>query len=423
MANPADNLRVLDQNDDFVDLPPYPSPGTTNPPYDDTAVKAKLAEHDATLANHEQRIRAEEAEAGGGGTTVVGSGNRTPFDSLGSNDTDRFKNLAEKMKAGWTGEVEFAYRNHNCPIQIPTAPGRWVGGASRAFEYGKCPQITYTGPANTSMFYLYKNSGYNYPANGVSRDFVASGIQFNAGGDKDFLPPAPGGFDSNYVQWYWDFPDCGFVGWRRITKGWGTGLDFSGFLNLQAMSTATPLTLGGSECKWGLKGGFMDSGNATWMAADLPFIECSMSKSVIGSIMISARRKSYQLKVTYGHNTRCIGTEFDAPDGDPTASYQCRFIGTATSFGFQSCSFKGGEGIQAQSGATEISVDGCHFGGNRNLARLESGFSGVLLWGLNTYGGAPKTIYAARANQVICLDPRVTVRSLDGSQVWQQASR
>lgn len=417
MANPADNLRVLDNNDDFVPLPPYPTPTSGGAAYDDTAIKAAIADLD-------RRLKAEEAEVGGGGggTTVVGT-NKTSFDSLGGDDTARFTNLANKMRAGWTGEVEFAFRNHNCNVQIPTAPGRWVGASNRAFEYGKCPTITYTGPSGTSMFYLYKNTGYSYPANGVSRDFCATGIQFNAGSDKDFLPRAPGGFDSNYVQWYWEFKDCGFVGWRHIMKGWGTGLDLAGFTNFQAMANVTPLTLGGSECKWFLGGGFMDSGNATWMAADLPFIECSMSKSVIGSAMISARRKSYQLKVTYGHNTRCIGTEFDAPDSYPTAGHQVRFIGSATNFGLEACSFKGGDGILGVSGATEINVNGCLFDGNRALARLESGFTGVLVWGNNTYGKAPREIRAARANQVVCLDPRVAVKSLDGSQTFQQASR
>lgn len=424
MTNPADNLRVLDAQDNFVALPAYPVV-EAGAAYDDTAVKAELAAHTTTLADHEARIRKEEAEAGGGGggTITQGTGNGTPFDSLGADDTARFKNLADKMRAGWTGEVEFAFRNHNCNVQIPTAPGRWRGAQGRAFEYGKAPQITYTGPSGTSMFYLYKNSGYSYPANGVSRDFVACGIQFNGGSDKDFLPPAPGGFDSNYVQWYWDFHDCGFVGWRNIFKGWGTGLDLGGFTNFQAMSGATPLTLGGSECKWFLGGGFMDSGNATWMAGDRPFIECSLSKSVIGSAMISARGKSYQLKVTYGHNTRCIGTEFDAPDGSPTAGHQARFIGSATNFGFDSCSFKGGDGILGVSGSTEIVVNGCMFANNRGLARLESGFNGVLIWGLNTYGGAPREIRAARANQVVCQDPRVAVKSLDGSQTFQQATR
>jgi len=364
--------------------------------------------------------------AGSGSSgTVVGRTFPTLFNSLGADDTARFTDLFAKMRSGWKGEVQFELRNHNCPLRAPTAPGRWTGLlGGRAFEYGAAPQITYTGPSGSSFWELYQNSGYGYPTGGVSRDFVAAGIQFNAGSDRDFLPPAPGGFDSNYVQWYWDFPDSSFVGWRRIAKGWGTGLDFSGFLNLQAMSNAIPLSVGGSECKWGLKGGFMDSGDATWMAADLPFIECSLSKSVIGSMMISARRRSYQLKVTYGHGTRCMGTEFDAPDGYPTEGYQVRFIGTATNFGFVGCSFKGGGGIQAQSGATEISVESCSFANNRGLARLESGFTGVLKWALsNTYGNCPRVIYAARAGQVICEDPTVTVKSLDGTQTWQAATK
>jgi hypothetical protein len=139
--------------------------------------------------------------------------------------------------------------------------------------------------------------------------------------------------------------------------------------------------------------------------------------------MISARRKSYQLKVTYGHNTRCIGTEFDAPDSYPTAGHQVRFIGSATNFGFDSCSFKGGDGILGVSGGTEITVNGCMFDGNRGLARLESNFTGVLVWGLNGVGRVAREIRAARANQVVCLDPRISVKSLDGTQTFQAATR
>jgi hypothetical protein len=423
------DFRVVDATTaQLVPLPPYPDV-QPSPVYDDTALKAELAELRARADDDEDeearsRIAALEARPTGTGTTTVVGSNKTPFNSLGADDTQRFATLAAKMKAGWTGEVEFEFRNHNCPVQIPTAPGRWTGCSTRAFEYSKAPTITYTGPSGTSMFVLYKNSGYSYPTNGVSRDFNARGIQFNAGNDKDFMPPAPGGFDGNYVQWYYSFPDCSWVGWRNIFKGWGDGLDLPGFNNFQAMSAATPLILGGSEQKWFLTGGFMDSNNPTWMAADLPFIECSMSKSVIGSAMISARRKSYQLKVTYGHGTRCIGTEFDSPDSDPTTGYQVRFVGSATNFNFGLCSFKGGQGIQAQSGATEIGVGSCSFANNRGLARLESGFTGVLKWGVdNTYGNCPRVIYAARKEQVICLDPTVEVRSLDGATVLQAKSR
>lgn len=419
-----ESLRAFNERDELVPLPPYPEAAApSSPPYDDTALKAVLAELQARVDDDEDeearaRITALEARPTGTTTTVVGS-NKTPFNSLGADDTQRFTNLVAKMKAGWRGEVEFEFRNHNCPVQIPTAPGRWVGASNRAFEYGQAPQITYTGPAGTSMFVLYKNTGYNYPGNGVGRDFHARGIQFSAGNDRDFLPPKlDGAFDTNYVQWYFSFPDCSWVGWRYVAKGWGDGLDLPGFNNFQACVT-TPLTLGGSEQKWFLAGGFMDSNNPTWMAADLPFIDCQLTKSVIGSAMISARGKSYQLKVSYGHNTRCIGTEFDSPDGSPTASYQVRFIAAgagATNFGFEACSFKGGQGLWAKDGTTEIVTQGCHFHNNRGLARLEDAFKGVLLWGLNTYGNCPKDIYAARPDQVICLDPRVRVLSLDGKQ-------
>lgn len=358
------------------------------------------------------------AGTGTGGTT------KTAFNSLGTDDTARFTELVRRMRAGWRGEVEFEVRNHTLPIQLPTRSGiRCVGTATPAGEFGTGTTITYTGPAGTSMFLLEKNTGYNYPSNGVSRDGHFIGFQFNAPNDRDFLPPAPStAFNADYVQWYWHFIDCGWVGWRKITNGWGTGLDVGGFTHLQGCAQ-TPWTIGGSENKWFLGGGFVDSGNATWMAADQPFIDYSASKSVIGSVMLSARLKSYQLRVTYGHNSRCIGTEFDAPDSQPTSGFQVRFVGNATNFGFSDCSFKGGQGIQAQSGATEITVNGCGFANNRGLARLEANFTGVLVWGANSYGNCPRVIYAARKEQVICLDPRVEVRTLDGATVLQAKTR
>lgn len=358
------------------------------------------------------------AGSGTGGSTV-----KTAFNSLGGDDTARFTELVRRYKGGWRGEVEFEVRVHNCPIQIPTIAGmRWVGTETPSSEFGTGTVINYTGGSGTSMFSLYTNSGYNYPSNGVSRDSHFHGIQFNAGNDRDFLPPAPGGFDGSYVQWYWSFTNCGWVGWRNIVKGWGTGLDLLGKIHLQG-NAQTPWTVGGSECKWFGEGSLVDSGNANWMAANQPFLNWSLSKSTIGSVMLSARRKSYQLLVTYGHNSRAIGTEFDAPDSMPTEGHQVRFQGTANDFSLTACSFKGGQGIQCITGPTEVLVNGCGFHGNRGLARVEAGFTGKLVWGANSYGTTPKVIYAASASQVVLLDPRVTIKSLDGATTLQGATR
>lgn len=423
------NLRVLDADtDQMVPLPPYPDAAPAAPTYDDAALKAAIAELQARPdddIDDEARARLDALEAKPTGTTTVVGAAKTPFNSLGADDTQRFVNLVAKIKSGWKGEVEFEVRNHNCPVQIPTIAGiRWTGTATPAGEFGTGTVITYTGPAGTSMFLLTKNTGYNYPSNGVSRDCRFSGIQFNAPNDRDFLPPAPStAFNADYVQWYWTFHDCGWVGWRKITSGWGTGLDLTGYTHLQGCAS-TPWAIGGSECKWFVGGGLVDSGNAAWMAADQPFLDWSASKSVIGSVMLSARGKSYQLRVTYGHNSRCIGTEFDAPDGSPTAGAQVRFTGNATNFNFQACSFKGGSGILATAGATEIGVESCAFANNRGLARLEAGFTGVLKWGAsNTYGNCPRIIYAARKDQVVCADPTVEIRALDGVTVLQAKTR
>jgi hypothetical protein len=359
---------------------------------------------------------------GPAGSGTGGASTKTPFNSLGADDTARFKELVRRAQSGWRGEVEFEVRNHNCPIQIPTLAGiRCYGTATPAREFGTGTVITYTGPAGTSLFLLTKNTGYSYPGSGASRDVHWTGFQFNSGSDKDFLPPKlDGAYDTNYVQWYWTFKDCSWVGWRYIARGWGTGLDNIGTVHFQGMKNVTPWDVGGSEMRLFGDGSLVDSNDPTWKAAGLPFIRYACSKSVIGPCMISARGQAYQLQVVYGHNSQCIQTRFDAPDDMPTLGYQVRFMAAgagATNFGFIGCSFKGGGGIWAKDGATEISVDSSSFHLNRGLARLEDAFKGVLLWGAtNTYGNCPKDIYAARPDQVICLDPRVRVLSLDGKQ-------
>lgn len=371
----------------------------------------------------EARARIDALEArppAGGGTSVRDP--RVFFEDFGTSDSARVGGviawLASRGPTTPTPEIQMPARRVQWDQQLPTeSGGRFLGTITAAREFNTGCVIDYVG-ASPSFFKLQAEPGkYSYPGGGVSRDMHFHGIQFNGGNDKDFLPPAPStAFDGSYVQWYWDFTNCGFVGWDNFVSGWGTGLTMNGITHFQAADES--IRLGGSECDWFTAGSLLDSGN---LAGDKPALDWSASKSTIGAAMLSARGDSYQLRVTYGHNTTCIGTKFDSPDSAPIKGHNVRFTG-GTDFGFSGCSFKGGRGILATAGSAEIEVENCGFNGSRELARLEAGFNGVLLWGLNRYGDAPRTIFAARASQVVCLDPRVTVRSLDGATVLKPAS-
>jgi hypothetical protein len=310
-------------------------------------------------------------------------------------------------------ELQLPARVVNWPTPIPTITGmRVVGSRTPAREFGTGCVLNYTGPSGSSLFQLFTNSGYGYPSGGVSRDVGFDGVQFNAGNDRDFLPPAPGGFDSNYVQWCWTFNNCGWQGWRKLANAWGDDLAITGLTHLQA--GVDTLRLGGSENYFFSSGSVADSAQAAWTSGGKPFLDYQSSKSIIGSIMLSARGNSYQLLVSYGHDGKCIGTHFDAPDSAPTQGFQVRITG-GDGFSFTACNFKGGDGIQV-SGGTQVLVEGCAFGPNRGLLRVESTFTGVVLWGLNMYTqGTPREVAVAKLSQIICLDPRVTIKDLTGT--------
>jgi hypothetical protein len=327
--------------------------------------------------------------------------------------------LATQQPGAPQREIQMPVRRFDWHLQLPTeSGGRMVGTVTPAREFGTGAIINYVGPAGSSFFKLQAEPGkYGYPSGGVSRDMHFHGIQFSGGNDKDFLPPAPStAFDSRYVQWYWDFFHCGFVGWDNFSSGWGDGLTLGGITHFQAQDNST--SLGGSENDWFDQGSLLDSGN---LSGDKPFLDWSCSKSTIGAAMISARGDCYQLRVTYGSGCVAQGTKFDSPDSAPTKGHQVRFDG-GTDFGFDGCNFKGGLGILGRKGSCEIAVTNCGFGGNRALARLESTFQGVLVWGINRYGSTPRVIEVARLSQIVCLDPRITIKEIDTGRVLRPAT-
>lgn len=353
------------------------------------------------------------------------------FDAFGTTDDERMTNLLkwEDSLGGGTAsypEVHFAQRIHTITARIPIRTGRrWVGVRGPVREFNTGTVIKYNGPAGSSLFYLdaTKNTGYGYPTNGVPRDSHYLGIQWNAGLDRDFLPPATT-YDPKWVLWYCEFDNCGWSGWRNNLNYYGTGLQVTGTFHFQAYAT-TPVFFRGSESELGGGMSLADTLNETFINSASPVVDFSASKSTLGSCLISARRKAYSLRVSGGHNSGAVRAGFDGPDGTgmPMEGAAVRFDGNAVNFDLTSCSFKGNMGIQCVSGATEVTVNGCGFHLNRGLLRCETGFTGVVIWGANSYGNCPRVIYVARKEQVICLDPRVEVRALDGVTVLQARTR
>lgn len=378
------------------------------------AAEVKIATAQQQISSLLSRVSTLESAPPPGGSAL---GVKTPFSSWGATDAERFNRYFTALRSGWKGEVMFECRRYLCAEQWPlVAGGRCVGTETVAREFFTGTTIEYVGPSGSSLFSLFTNSGYNYPANGVTRDMHFQGIQFHANTDKDLLPPATS-WDPKKVLWYCDFHQCTFTGFREVMRYYGTGLNITGCTHFQ-MYARTPLTLGGSEMIVLTDMSLADTGNAAHNDVDQPFFNCSMSKSVIGVALISARRKAYGLLVSGGHNTKCIGTGFDGPSGDEMTGPAVRFSGSAVDFGLEGCSFKGikAHAIGCLTGSTQVDVQGCSFKEVASLARCESGFNGVLLWGLNKYENtAMREIRVARGSQIINLDPRVVVKNLDGT--------
>lgn len=421
-ATPADVQAVADSLAELkAEVEAIPDP--TSPP-DLSALTARVDQAQADVATLANRVLKTETDittmknSGGTGGSYQVYDPRVPVEKLGSTDSERSAKVVEIMNnIGPTSpfpELQWPIRVFRLDRPLPTDAGsRSIGTVTPASEFNTGAVIQYVGPG-PSMFTLKLEAGkYNYPGGGASRDSHWHGIQFNGGNDKDLLPAPPStAFDSRYVQWYYTFENCGFVGWDGIANGWGTGLNVIGKTHLQASDA--PTWLGGSECDWFGPGSLADSGN---LHGDLPCIDWSVSKSTIGQAMLSARNDSYQLKVSGGHNSAAKGTKFDSPDAQPIQGHNVRFKGSAVNFAVEICSFKGGRGIRCESGSTEVIVAGNGFHGTHgeSVAQCDPGFNGLLIWDINSYGNAKRVIVADRLEQVLCLDPRVTVRRPDGT--------
>lgn len=298
-------------------------------------------------------------------------------------------------------------------LPIPTWAGlRMIGSRTPAREFGTGPTLIYAGPSGTSLFTQQQNTGYGYPSNGVVRDMSFDGIQFQAANDRDLFPTVTA-WDSSKVEWFTNFNNCGFVGWRHLLWGYGDGFTVTGLTHLQA-GVDTAFRFGGSENVLFGDGSLIDSAQSTWLTAGKPFVEMTGSKWTIGGAMISARNSSYQLLVSGGDSGRCIGTYFDAPDSAPTSGAQVRVTG-GDGVTLDGCNFKGGHGVSV-TGGTEVVINACTFDANAEVLTVAGSFTGRVKMGLNAFTkGTPKLVKVANLGQITCFDPEVTIQDLNGN--------
>lgn len=341
-----------------------------------------------------------------------------PFDGgqFTGTDSDKWTQVLAWLAARGNGprpDLLLPARALTVTLPIPTWAGlRMVGGRTPAREFGSGPTLIYAGPSGTSLFTQQQNSGYGYPANGVVRDMSFDGIQFQAANDRDLFPTVTA-WDSSKVEWFVNFNNCGFVGWRHLLWGYGDGFTVTGLTHLQG-GVDTAFKFGGSENVLFGDGSLIDSAQAAWLTAGKPFIEMTGSKWTIGGAMISARNSAYQLLVSGGDSGRCIGTYFDAPDSAPTSGAQVRVTG-GDGLSLVGCNFKGGHGVSV-TGGTSVNIIGCTFDANAEVLTIASTFTGrVKMTGCEFTKGTPKVIKVAKLSQVQCLDADVTIQDLSGN--------
>lgn len=328
------------------------------------------------------------ASNGGGGTSSpVGA---VYFDTFfaGSTDSEKFASMNEwhrtqDINLQPTPAVLFGSKKYTTSTPIVLYSGMCLIGAVSApsREFKRSTSITYSpagGATGTSLFNwpasgTVQPGNQNYPNAYAPRDVTVIGIQFNGNSTshclpfRDFMVTANLNVDSAKVLWYSMFRDCGFVNWKTVFWGFGTGLIISGTTHVQAYSD-TAFWIGGSENTiFTDEQSFMDSSVSTFcgdyqmvttngvvsvsnpnggtaMGLNRAAFRSFMSKSKVGRVMITARRNSYCLRVDGGDDMLFLGTQCDAQDSDPMFGPALKINkngSTPEDIHFLGCGFKG----------------------------------------------------------------------------------
>ncbi|SFR76219.1 Collagen triple helix repeat-containing protein [Agromyces sp. CF514] len=354
--------------------------------------------------------------AGGAGTTVL-------VDTLGTTDNERItalNALAQSNQANSGKTVfEFALRQYNISVPIQLWSGLRLRGSAGlpTREFGRGTVINWQGASGTAVFaYTGTQSGQGYPSDGSPRDVIVQGLEFRGGAGRhvfEKVDPLNYAASSGKRAWYFSIIDCGVVGFDTFFWGFMTGCTVRGEFHAQAVADST-FFIGGSENNIFAGGhALLDNSTAAWAASGKPYIRSIMQKSYIGNAMISARGNSYQLSIEGGNDLHVMGTQFDAPDGAPTAGANIR-ITAGNNVQIIGCTFKG---QMNNPGTTSLGV--IHVTGGKNIV-IQGEFR------LSGTAASPSTplVYNSSANvvEVGLLSPGDYDYTLKGN-VWAMSPR
>lgn len=376
--------------------------------------------------------------AGTGGGSAVGSVHfDTYFQGADTSAKVTAMNAWAKTHNGKpTPVVRFESKQYDSAVPIDLTSGLSLLGSDGQppREFGRKTIWNYVGPANSACFrYTGSQTNQGYPGDGSPRDINVCGIEFHAGLDKDFIQPVTDWSQaSGKVFWMSDFHNIGIVGFKSIFYGFADGLMIgTGVSHFQAHGT-TMIRIGGSENVIFGKDAkcFADSGQPAWMNGGLPYIVSFMSKSEIGSCMVSNRGNNRQIDVTGGHNLRISHVEFDAPDSNPTNGSNLRILG-GQNVSVALCSFKGNmaapasapgglganTGIVQVDGGTGIAIQanvfirsGTPSPSSTPLVAVGTNVgAGQVALGFNSFDSYDANVRQARAGQIVTCDPRLKV--------------
>ena len=319
---------------------------TTSPAYAPTQwVNGKAPDLTDTNLNHLEdgvaRAHARVDGLQGSAAGVAAPSGQVLFDNFaGTTTDDKVKSLnawlhTQQNNNGPMPAVRFACASYSIgPTPIDFVSGMvLVGGRDAvAHEYSRGTVLKWTGAAGTSLFvFPATQPNQGYPTDGSPRDVSLRFIQFEGGGSTHCFPKNdPDGAYAGKVIWMSNFHGCAWKNFATVWWGWGDGVTIDGVTHIQGV-TDTAFYLAGSENNLFGNGSysFMDTTSTTFVqsASAKPFIRSQMTKSLIGQVMVTARKWALQLVVEGGQDLIVRGFAFDAQDSDPVYGSCLRITG------------------------------------------------------------------------------------------------
>lgn len=341
--------------------------------------------------------------------------------------------------------VVFRAKEYAFSTAIKLWSGLSLRGASgrSVREYTTGTSFKWNGAAGTSMLtFTGSQTGQGYPSDGSPRNITMENILFRGTSTTHFLPKYdPTTYGTNgpgHVLWMSTFHNVGWKTFATIAWGWFDGVTISGPVHFQEVYD-TAFYLGGSENSLFTDeysfGDTAASTNSPVFTTGLPFIRSVLSKSRIGGIMLTGRKKGYGLSIEGGQGLLITGAAFDAQDSDPMYGSAVRISG-GDGIRIIGCSFKGAmsnpgsanggttanRGWITVTGGRQIVIDGTNFHrGGSSPAPTSTPLVWVssavdvdeVKWGSATsasgYAGTAAVIAHAVAGRIVNNDPSVAL--------------